>query len=155
MLAKLSYQHSRSISAALLAVMVLSVLQFCMMSMAQGQTMSHGNHHEQSASHHEMMAEMVHETDLSDDLHDCCISGTSMSHTMGDMEMACPDCEDSDPALQLGNISDLKPLYALLYVVVQDVLDQTMQTRTWQVFTEPDILSSQPEIYLAKASFLE
>lgn len=155
MLAKLSHQHSRSISAALLAVMILSVLQFCMMSMAQGQTMSHGNHHEQSVNHHEVMADMIHEASLADDLHDCCISGSSISHAMGDMEMACPDCEDSDPALQLGNLSDLKPLYALLYVVVQEALNEATQTRTWQVFTEPDILSSQPEIYLAKASFLE
>lgn len=155
MLAKLSHQHSRSISAALLAVMILSVLQFCMMSMAQGQAISHGNHHEQSASHHEMMVEMVHEASLAEDVLDCCISGSSMSHTAGDMEMACPDCEDSDPALQLGNLSDLKPLYALLYVVVQEALNEAMQTRTWQVFTESDILSSQPEIYLAKASFLE
>lgn len=155
MLAKLSYQHSRSISAALLAVMVLSVLQFCMMSMAQGQSMSHGNHHEPSASHHEMMSAMAHEAVLSDDVHDCCISGSAMPHTMEEMDMACPDCEDSDPALQLGHFSDLKPLYALLYVVVQQALDETLQTRTWQVFTEPDILSSRPEIYLAKASFLE
>ncbi|WP_299733578.1 hypothetical protein [uncultured Endozoicomonas sp.] len=155
MLVKLSYQHSRSISAALLAVMILSVLQFCMMSMAQGQTMSHGNNHQQSASHHEMMAEMVHEVVLAGDVHDCCISDSSLSHTVGDREMACPDCEDSDPALHLSSLSDLKPLYALLYVVVQEALNHATQTRTWQVFTEPNILSSQPEIYLVKASFLE
>jgi len=155
MLAKLSHQHSSSISAAILAVMVLSVLQFCMMSMAQGQTMSHGDHHELSVSHDEMKAEITHESGLSDGVHDCCITGSSMSHAMGDLEMACPDCEDSDPALQLSSSSDLKPLFALLYVVVQEALNETLQTRTWQVFTEPDILSSQPEIYLAKASFLE
>ena len=155
MLANLSHKHSRSISAALLAVMVLSVLQFCMMSMAQDQTMFDGNHHEQSAIHHEMMVEMVHETDISDNLHDCCIYNSSMSHAMGDLEMVCSDCEDSDPALQPTYFSDLNPLYSLLYMVVHEALNLTTQTRTWQVFTEPDILSSQPEIYLAKASFLE
>ena len=121
--------------------------------------MSHGSSHESfhkmPDSHHGMLSEMAHETSHSDNVHDCCVTGSTLSHNMEDMDAACPDCEDSDPALQLSNTPDLKPLYALLYVVVQEVLNETLQTRIWQVFTEPDILSSRPDIYLANASFLE
>ncbi len=113
---------------------------------------SHGTLHEMPDG---LTSEMAHDSSHSGNIHDCCVTGSTLSHSMEDMEAACPDCEGSDPALQLSNTFDLKPLYALLYVVVQEVLNETLQTRVWQVFTEPDILSSRPEIYLAKASFLE
>lgn len=157
MLATLSHKHSRSISTALLAVMILSVLQLCMMSMVEGRMMQHGDHHESmmmhdDTSHHDMMHDLSDDA-LSSDNHDCCITGSQTA--LNDSDHFCPDCEDNEPGLQFSSSPDIKPLFSLLYVVVQQALNETLQTRTWQAFTEPEILSSRPEIYLAKASFLE
>ena len=146
MIATFSHHYRRPISTALLVVMVLSVLQFCMMSVAEGQGSAHKTHSSSEA----VMAE-----DMSDSTMDCCSVPTT-SDSGAKMVMSCPDCDDSDPAFQASLAPDLKPLLTLLYyVVMQEVQNDTQKTRIWQVFTEPDILSSLPDIYLAKATFLE
>ena len=119
--------------------MILSVLQFCMMSMAEAQV--------QAVSHHEMMAEVAALAE-----HGCC---SASAHDAETPEVVCPDCEKSDSALPFSSASDIKPLFSLLYLTVQHLLDAPLQTRIWQVFIESDILSAQPKIYLANVSFLE
>ena len=119
--------------------------------------MQHGDHHESMVMdndlpHHDRLHSLSDEA-VSSDNHDCCIASPQVE--LNDSDHFCPDCEDDEPVLQLSGSPDIKPLFSLLYVVVQEALNQTAQTRTWQVFTEPDILSSRPEIYLAKTSFLE
>lgn len=76
-------------------------------------------------------------------------------HSALEADTVCPDCEEDEQALQTSQSPDLKPLYALLYVTVQAVLNDTLQSQTWLSRDNSDILTSFPKIYLAKVSFLE
>ena len=98
---------------------------------------------------------MVMAMDTSDGMaHDCCQPDSPVSR-MVMTDVVCPDCEGDTPALQVSSAPDLKPVFMLLFTVVQQVFDPVPKTRNWQVFTEPDIRTSLPDIYLAKAAFLE
>lgn len=134
-----------------MAVMLLSVLQFCLMTVAEGQPQSvhHQNQGLQSVS---MADELAMAATSVDSLHDCCVIDST---PLDALEAACPDCENDSEVLQTSAGPDPKPLFSLLYIVVQEVLNQTTNVRFWQQFTEPDILSSLPDIYLANVSFLE
>ncbi|MGY0219559.1 hypothetical protein ACWJJH_19575 [Endozoicomonadaceae bacterium StTr2] len=83
-------------------------------------------------------------------LHDCCSDLENIA-----MDSACTDCEDSDPAPQTSVPDQLKPLFSLLFIIVQQTLNLDQKASSWEEHTEPDVLASRPEIYLAKASFLE
>ncbi|MFK0569576.1 hypothetical protein [Endozoicomonas sp.] len=150
MLQTLHHRHHRSLSMAFVAVMLLSVLQFCLMNMAEGPLAQHQS--ESLLTNTSATSEQTLLVSAIDSTHDCCVIDSA---SIGAMEAACPDCENDSQALQILAGPDLKPLFTLLYVVVQEVLNQTLYARLWQQFTEPDILSSLPDIYLAKASFLE
>ena len=144
------------ISMALLTVMVLSVLLFCPMTVDAGQMqLSHDNHSDM------LMADMMSEN-LEDrsgnssgnspemNMHNCCKPG----ETLLENDTLCPDCKESEQVLQ-PHFSDLQPVYMLLYVVLLQTLDPALEGHVWQTRNELDILSSQPDIYLAKVSFLE
>ena len=138
-----------------MVLMLLSVLQFCVMLFSGQKAEAQVTHHQdESFSVDVVTAELSHAESAADVeiLHDCCAMDTE---PMAAMESACPDCENDGEVLQTSAGPDLKPLFSLLYIVVQETLNQTTNVRFWQQFTEPDILSSLPEIYLAKASFLE
>ncbi|GAA4651887.1 hypothetical protein GCM10023116_41710 [Kistimonas scapharcae] len=132
--------------------MLLSVLQFCLMGVAEGKTMHPSSM--ESTMVMEMDSAMMMAMDTGDGMvHDCCLPDNPVSPTaMADK--VCPDCEGDAPALQVSS-PDLKPVFMLLFTVVQPMFDPVPQTRNWQVFTEPDIRTSLPDIYLAKAAFLE
>ncbi len=146
MLAKLDH-HRQTISIALMAVMLLSVLLFCPMTVDAGQIENpYGGHVDMP------MADMMSDNpEMS--MHDCCKPG-KLPLQQTENNVVCPDCEAPDQVLQ-PQISDLQPVYMLLYVVLLQELNQLSEPHRWQIFNEPDLLSSQPDIYLAKASFLE
>ncbi|KEI70939.1 hypothetical protein GV64_09495 [Endozoicomonas elysicola] len=151
MLQILHHRHRRSLSVAFMVMMLLSVLQFCLMSVAEAQVTHHQG---ESFSDYVVTAELSHagSAENAESLHDCCAIDAKPTVAM---EAACPDCENDSEVLQTSAGPDLKPLFSLLYIVVQEVLNQTTNVRFWQQFTEPDILSSLPDIYLANVSFLE
>ena len=139
-------QHNRSISAALLAVMILSVLQFCVMPLAQAGSFSElTSDNSVHVSVDNEMADM--------DNHDCCLDDFSTSSV--EMEASCPECEDIDSALKVSAPDTSEPLFALLYIVVQEAISQSLKIHNWRSFTEPNIVASRPDIYLANATFLE
>lgn len=159
MFAQLHFQYSRIISITLLVVMILSVLQFCIMSSAFGNT---GIPSGMVMSGHDMPAEMMdhkasgrvnNDSSMAGNnltAHDCCDDQGSSSE-----DVVCPDCEDEEPAMQAGIPDHIEPLFSLLYVIFRDVLNLSSRLTNWQAVTEPEILSTLPKIYLAKASFLE
>ncbi len=145
-LTSLHRHHRRPVGIALLVAMLLSVLQFCMMSVAEGKSMH------PSPMENAMVMEMM---DTGHGMaHDCCQPESPVSRAIM-TDAVCPDCEGDAPALQVTFTPDLKPVFMLLFTVVQPLFDPVPQTRNWQVFTEPDIRTALPDIYLAKAAFLE
>ncbi len=140
---KLLLQHSRIISTALLVVMVLSVLQLCFMPLtsAKPETTAHIN----MAISPDMADEMDNMAKL-----DCCLDSVVKA-----MDTPCPECEDIDSALQVKPSDSINPLFALLYIVIQDQVSQVGKHLFWRNLKEPDILASQTDIYLVNATFLE
>ena len=129
-------QYNRAISTALLAVMLLSVLQFCVMPLANAKLF-------QADETAPLMANMEN--------HDCCLNDISKM----EMETTCPDCDDIDSALKVSIPDQSDPLFTLLYFVTQVTLDHSQEIQHWRSDTEPNILAVRPNIYLTNATFLE
>ena len=144
MLTELYQRHYYLITNALIALVVISVLQFCAMPMSANQAVDSS-----------LMSPSFHSTDSIKQTHDCCAPELSATPLSEHPALACPECDNSEPALSLSALTDLTPAYGLFYIVVQVTLNQTTTLRDWYRLEEPDIRSSLPDIYLANSVFLE
>ncbi|MRI31414.1 hypothetical protein EOPP23_00225 [Endozoicomonas sp. OPT23] len=138
------HTKNRLTSIFMILLVVFSVLQVCAMPIRSALQTSLNN---QNSIHHTVandigMAEMLS--------HDCCLADEQ-----AEMSAACQDCHISEKVLKVSSPDSVKPSFALLYLVFQELLTVSHDVRFWQIFIEPDILVSLPAIYLKKVSFLE
>lgn len=134
MTTRLHHNHSRTISTALLVVMILCILQLCMISTAFGSMPIH--EYGESADHGLQ--------------HNCC---TALEAP--EVEISCIDCEDDQPVMKASVPDHPKPLFSLLYIALQLTLPPDQKATAWVKNTESGLLAARPDIYLANTSFLE
>lgn len=145
-LLQLKYRYGQKISFALLAMMLLTLLQLCVMNNAQAEMK-----HEPGKMMMDMSDKGMSESMEMD--HDCCEADNPASRMELESEL-CPECDSDDNALN-PLLPDYKPLFTLLYVVTTQLLVDVQSERNWLDVAQLSIQTSLPEIYLANASFLE
>ena len=143
MFTHLQQHYSRPLGTTLLVLMLLSVLQFCLVPVVNAQQSDHLP---------EPPASVMPEGSLS--AHDCCLPD-NLTQVTAEVETLCPECESADGLPQTFLPDHPEPLFALLYITAQQALNPVHTIRRWQTDSEPIILASRPDIYLANASFLE
>ncbi|MGY0219597.1 hypothetical protein ACWJJH_19765 [Endozoicomonadaceae bacterium StTr2] len=143
MFTHLQQHYSRPLGTTLLVLMLLSMLQFCLMPIVNAQP---------SGLQPELPVSVTSEESVL--AHGCCLPD-NLAQVTAKAETLCPECESADGLPQTFLPDHPEPLFALLYITAQQTLDPVHTIRHWQTDSEPIILASRPDIYLANATFLE
>ncbi len=143
-LTELKSRSAQKTSVITLMLVVLSLLQFCFIPIAKvaiersfitlGEDFSRLSKVEQQIVSH-----------------DCCLDKQPSST---ELKPLCHHCDSDFKAVQISQISS-NPVFALQYLAFLNLDDNYHSPAVWQRNTEPWIISTFPDIYLAKQSFLE
>ena len=134
---------AKSSSVKLLILLLLSLLPFCHMLVAETggvQTLvrsivGQGNNQSEPMAFN----------------HDCCLERLSSSTFL---QSLCPDC-DIDYQAVLASAIDYRPVFILQYIPPFNLNISDYSPSVWQSNTVSRLIGSSPDIYLAKVSFLE
>ena len=129
-LVRTNSKYSIHTSALMLALLVAVILQLCMVETA--------------------FAKSSEPTAVMSEMHDCCDDGPL---SQVDVDSLCLEC-DSGALTVHHALSAPEPDFMLQYVTALLPLSSNA-VDDWQLWTEPEIISRLPDIYLVQGVFLE
>ncbi|WP_263322340.1 hypothetical protein [Endozoicomonas sp. Mp262] len=143
-LTELKSRSAQKASVIALMLVVLSLLQFCFISVTRAAIERPCVTLDENVPGHSKVEQQI----IS---HDCLLQ----KHTFTtQLKPLCHHCDSEFKAIQISQLS-LNPVFALQYLAFSNLNLDSYSPVAWQRNTEPWITITFPDIYLAKQSFLE